>query len=41
MEKIATDESLRTNLVKKGKERLQYFSWDKSAEKFWNIISNL
>jgi glycosyltransferase involved in cell wall biosynthesis len=38
MEKLTADEQLRKKLVQLGTERLQRFSWDKSAEKFWNII---
>nr|MDQ3073965.1 glycosyltransferase family 4 protein [Bacteroidota bacterium] len=35
MRKIATDESYRKSLVEKGKARRQNFSWDKTAELFW------
>jgi len=38
MEKVATDEQLRIKLVQLGKERMHAFSWDKSAQQFWNVI---
>lgn len=38
MEKIATDETLRTNLIQRGKKRNRAFSWDKSAQEFWEVI---
>jgi len=38
MEKVATDEQLRTKLIQLGKERKSAFSWDKSAQQFWNVI---
>ena len=38
MEQIATDEQLRAKLIQLGKERKQAFSWDQSAQNFWNII---
>jgi glycosyltransferase involved in cell wall biosynthesis len=38
MEKIATDEQLRAKLIQLGEERNHAFSWDKSAQRFWNII---
>jgi len=38
MEKIATDELLRTKLIQLGEERNRAFSWDRSAQQFWNII---
>jgi glycosyltransferase involved in cell wall biosynthesis len=41
MEKISTDEQLRAQLIELGKERGKVFSWDISAEKFWNIICEL
>ena len=38
MEKVATDEHLRAKLIQLGKERKCAFSWDKSAQQFWNVI---
>jgi len=38
MEKIATDEQLRNKLIQLGIERNRVFSWDKSAQQFWNVI---
>ena len=38
MEKIAFDEQLRNKLIQLGTERNQLFSWDKSAQQFWNLI---
>ena len=38
MEKITTDKELRTKLIQFGAERKQEFSWDKSAQQFWEII---
>jgi glycosyltransferase involved in cell wall biosynthesis len=38
MEKMANDEPLRSNLLQLGKERKIAFSWDKSAQQFWNVI---
>lgn len=35
MERIATDELLRKQLIEKGKVQLQKFSWQKTAEKLW------
>lgn len=37
MERIATDNSLRTELIEKGRRRVKDFSWDRSAEKMWEI----
>ena len=38
MEIIATDEQLKIKLIQLGKERKNAFSWDKSAQQFWNVI---
>ena len=38
MEKMATDEQFRNKLIQLGKERNRFFSWDISAQKFWNVI---
>ncbi len=41
MLKIIEDEDLRKNLIEKGRKRKEDFSWDKTAESLWEIISNL
>ena len=41
MRKCLTDEDLRESLVAKGYENIKRFSWDKSAEKFHELIINL
>ncbi len=38
MNQILTDESLRNSLSKKGKERAQLFSWDKTAQAIRSIV---
>jgi len=38
MEKIAIDEQLRAKLIQLGEERNRAFSWDKSAQQFWDVI---
>ena len=38
MLRIYDDEALRKNLITKGIERRQQFSWDKSAELLWNSV---
>jgi glycosyltransferase involved in cell wall biosynthesis len=38
IEKLALDEKLRQQLIENGKIRVKDFSWDESANKFWNII---
>lgn len=38
MIKITEDNELRNNLIEKGRKRKELFSWDKTAEKLWNII---
>jgi len=40
MEKIAEDEQLREKLIQAGKQRRQLFSWDISAQQFWNVIQD-
>jgi glycosyltransferase involved in cell wall biosynthesis len=39
MEKLATNKELRAKLIQLGTERNRNFSWDKSAQQFWDIIS--
>jgi glycosyltransferase involved in cell wall biosynthesis len=38
LKRIAEDVVLRETLVKKGKERLKNFSWDKTAENLWKSV---
>ncbi len=38
MHQLATDKKLVTQLVAAGNQRLQDFSWEQSADKFWHII---
>lgn len=38
LERVATDEPLRAELVRKGAERAHYFSWDKAANALWLSI---
>jgi glycosyltransferase involved in cell wall biosynthesis len=38
MEKMATDEPLHKKLIQLGTERNRNFSWDTSAQQFWNVI---
>jgi glycosyltransferase involved in cell wall biosynthesis len=38
MEQIATDEQLRAKLIQLGTERNRAFSWDKSAQQFWEVV---
>jgi glycosyltransferase involved in cell wall biosynthesis len=37
---ICSDKGLRTELSRKGLERSQLFSWDKSAESVWNVLQD-
>jgi glycosyltransferase involved in cell wall biosynthesis len=39
MQQLTTNKPLRTKLIQLGKERNQDFSWDKSAQQFWNVIT--
>lgn len=41
MIKIYSDSGLRNQLIEKGKIQRQKFSWDKTAEKFWNSIEKV
>ena len=38
--RIETDEELRKDLIAKGLERGQLFSWDFAAEKIWAVLEN-
>jgi glycosyltransferase involved in cell wall biosynthesis len=41
MIKIYENNDLRNELIEKGKIQRQRFSWDKTAEKFWNSIEKV
>jgi len=41
MIKIYSDSDLRNQFIEKGKVQRQKFSWDKTAEKFWNSIEKV
>lgn len=38
MLKMAADEKLRTSLIEKGRQRKQLYSWQKSADRLWEVI---
>ena len=38
MQQIATNETLRNQLIEKGHQRQQLYTWDKAAELLWNCI---
>lgn len=38
---MATGEELRKDLAEKGLERVKDFSWDKTSERFWNLIESV
>ncbi len=38
MQRLVEDNHLRNNLIAKGREQRELFSWDKSAERFWNCV---
>ncbi len=38
---MAKDESLRQDLIEKGRERLKMFSWQKTSERLWASMQNL
>lgn len=38
MKLLAENEKIRQSFIQKGFERVNLFSWDKTAEKFWNCI---
>lgn len=40
MEQISASDGLRERLVDLGKERLQHYSWDRSAEVVWKVIES-
>jgi glycosyltransferase involved in cell wall biosynthesis len=39
LDRITSDEMLRSHLVDRGRERLKQFDWDKSAAEFWSIVA--
>jgi len=39
LDQVTTDATLRDRLVSRGHERLKLFDWDRSAAKFWAIVS--
>ncbi len=39
--RITTDESLRSDLVARGRIRMREFDWNDAAEKFWRLIIDL
>ncbi len=41
MLQLSTDEDLRQQLIQNGRERRKAFSWDKTAEKLWNSITQI
>jgi len=38
MEQVFIDDSLRDNLIYRGKKRIEAFKWENSAEKLWGMI---
>jgi glycosyltransferase involved in cell wall biosynthesis len=40
-DKIANDISLRNSLIEKGNSQFKKFTWDKTAEKVWEVISSV
>lgn len=41
MKILATDDDMVKHLIEKGKQQVQKFNWDVSAQKFWEIISSV
>jgi len=41
MSSIATDQSLRQQLISAGFERAEVFTWDKSAKRLWQTIEKV
>jgi glycosyltransferase involved in cell wall biosynthesis len=39
--RVTADEKMRADLVAKGRDRLKAFDWNRSAEKFWRLITDL
>ena len=40
MRQVTTDPGLRSGLVSSGLKRAENFSWDRTADKFWDLIEN-
>ncbi|MFP5470605.1 MAG: glycosyltransferase family 4 protein [Bacteroidia bacterium] len=38
MQQLSTDDVFVKSLIEKGKQQVQKFNWDKSAEKFWEVV---
>jgi glycosyltransferase involved in cell wall biosynthesis len=41
MTRIYKEDALREQLIRKGRERVQHFSWDATADKLWQSIEKL
>ncbi|HDZ00216.1 MAG TPA: glycosyltransferase family 1 protein [Nitrospirae bacterium] len=41
MHKVLTDDNLRQNLIKKGRERARLFSWEKSADEYIKVFDEV
>ncbi|HKK89384.1 MAG TPA: glycosyltransferase family 1 protein [Saprospiraceae bacterium] len=41
MQRLATDEKLRHQLIEKGFERINHFDWDRSADQLYHILKEL
>jgi hypothetical protein len=41
MIRIVREESLRDELIEKGRERRKLFSWDHTAEKLWDSVQQV
>ena len=39
--RITSDKVLRADLVERGRKRLKEFDWDRSAEKFWSLVTRV
>jgi len=39
--RLATDESLRETLIRRGRERIKQFTWDSAVEKTWALYDEL
>lgn len=41
MHSLASDETLRSDLITKGRERRKHFSWQQTADRLWNTIEKV
>jgi glycosyltransferase involved in cell wall biosynthesis len=41
MQKIYKDETLRSQLIEKGKQHVQSFNWEQSAREMWHIVEKI